>query len=1497
MARPFCREVVFRVYKLSICEVPMATGFDFEDFFVNDTVKTEAVIDRSGVNLQDPTETAESATNNVVYYVSSIVATLADGSSVVISGQDLRIVIEGFNGGSSQATRNYLSVWHALGEVAGLGIAPDWNPGTERLYSFNAVPTDGFRYRLIDDNTGNSTTVSSFVAAVYPRYEMETGVFPTLRGTQMAAGIPAMPVNQGPVDYPGVMKLLYGVLGIYGDRWKGLRWLGKVWDDGECGESSADDVAVLSYDRFRRRMNYLADTCLDAGVGFTVNYYDDSYAEEVTATDATPEDYRANPAAAAIQHSAYLAAVAAADVTRTDMGSDTTFAEAYGPGGKLDKFIAKTGYIGYSGVPTAVIPPVADVAKAFFYPADELEEDFSRLFKSVMDALSRVPGVWRFVSKNTKNRLDAVKERYVEEPRRGYGRLAFDLECALASLLDPGNTEKFPRLVQIGGGDSGSLVACVYLSRISWGVARESGGDYANGYEGADDTERNRVNKMYSRLKCDEVGRRLATYYNSAVSAGMRGDSARPVDVERFVGLLPPDGNGQVDLMAEYPDFAQWMGEVSAFLNYCRAMGGDSGEQGVADDDAGGIHSWTTSPTPMSSIVAWVNAGGSNVLSGYYDVIDWEEAVSSDATEYSGGDLFVPSYPDTWKDIASNPDESAGLALRAVEVMEDAYGQMRNAAIAETLVLGAALASRAILALSAVSDDLDELSTVVKRLTWYQRVTGESPFTNRSMIPPDGEVDTMLYAMPAHLAFPVMMYKKVRVKYRNFLGRTRHRTVKKPIGVRWAEVTFYDTTVYGEYPTVETEPTEQLQLSGTCDISSGDDGTAYVEMSDPLPARAVEAGEGSLYFVGNSAGVAVKVLGDTLLEVTGALPVSTGTPDCIRVPLERSKPDGSREPVTVKYSMPGLPYDSEIRKKAFIDFGSLSQSSTFEAVRNTGIDPDRQEGWRVFRDTSSSIADLRDGLGIHDKVAMLVSVLKHEFGDRRVSLVDTYRSADDQAKMCSGGPESAFLSWHNYGLAARVLLLKEDGVTPMEKDDPDMKRLVKVARAFTECCEQGKIGAPCNVVWCARLAVGPSIFDWEFLPVGVGHKDAPRFRDAAMAQRDPVADLGFVDVDAAGYVRRTPPGDGTPYILSSSPALKSAEVRGGHRYVSPDRIRDLSRPSDIVLYDVREFVDLVRLKMGANGTALPASGSIYDWKAMNPDSFEQLVRYYAMVDSVASAKALLAGDFVERYLPVEEQFFNTSPVDYVKGMLGSHYGTARVCTARDGDSSYITLHDGILHIRQTDAYPDNPPTRFDMHKQQQVDAAHVRRGTWQDGVFYDEDDPLHPAPYIDSEFPVIDGYEDGEAVGGEAVLLHQVVATRIHKAFEEIRKSFEGFGGSLMYDRVADGPNAGMADMLENEFGLIGAQDLIDFDTLEALVNAMVDGTLDAGPGRSERDRTLVDGSIYEKVVNNAQLAGVRKASLDREHIHVKDMPTPDDGKTLYALLSKGRGYTANDLI
>jgi len=50
-------------------------------------------------------------------------------------------------------------------------------------------------------------------------------------------------------------------------------------------------------------------------------------------------------------------------------------------------------------------------------------------------------------------------------------------------------------------------------------------------------------------------------------------------------------------------------------------------------------------------------------------------------------------------------------------------------------------------------------------------------------------------------------------------------------------------------------------------------------------------------------------------------------------------------------------------------------------------------------------------------------------------------------------------------------------------------------------------------VWCGQLKTGPDNFVWEFLPLGVEHKDAPKFRDILYNQGDPISSLAFINVN------------------------------------------------------------------------------------------------------------------------------------------------------------------------------------------------------------------------------------------------------------------------------------------------------------------------------------------------------------------------------------------------
>jgi hypothetical protein len=316
--------------------------------------------------------------------------------------------------------------------------------------------------------------------------------------------------------------------------------------------------------------------------------------------------------------------------------------------------------------------------------------------------------------------------------------------------------------------------------------------------------------------------------------------------------------------------------------------------------------------------------------------------------------------------------------------------------------------------------------------------------------------------------------------------------------------------------------------------------------------------------------------------------------------------------------------------------------------------------------------------------------------------------------------------------------------------------------------------------------------------------------------------------------------------------------------------------------------------MNANGNTLGDRGNIYEWKTLNDSACSQLIRYFALTNNIKSAKALIAGDFVEKYQAIEDAFYSTSTVDYVKNMLGEHYEDVYITIDSMNDAGFISLSNGKMYIKVHDQIPDNVPTMIDMHGQQRVDSNHIKRGVWRNGVFYGLDEI--EIPYTESDGPVIEGYVDGVASYGEAIFLHKSVASALHEAFLNIRDMFERYQGAVMYDRFQDGPNASRFNQLENEFGAIAAQDLMDFDELEAMLAQ--DDINKRADIESNGDRNgLIDGSIYEKVVNNAQLAGMRKAVKTNERIHITDKGNGLTPGEIYRAVMEGRAPGANDLM
>lgn len=847
----------------------------------------------------------------------------------------------------------------------------------------------------------------------------------------------------------------------------------------------------------------------------------------------------------------------------------------------------------------------------------------------------------------------------------------------------------------------------------------------------------------------------------------------------------------------------------------------------------------------------------------------------------------------------------------------------------------------------------DRLIDAVEKIRYYEYVTHESVFDNKSMMY-GGYSELNFKVVPARFMLPVAMYKKVRKRYRRF-GFVRHRTVKRSIGVRWAEIRFIDTNAYAEYPQLP-EDTYSVYPVNQYGTIEGDDAVGYA-------VTVPEAVEGT----GNIGPGAISTQGSVVIDLMvaggyvysyGATPESdtryiVDDPDFspeaigsgftllnVKVPLPSSQGDDKLTNVELRYSMPSLPRPNEIRHKSFVDYGPFDQSKNSVVERrgneyagyldDTGkfvydtdqfgnLVPlvDRVDGWRIFHETSGKISDMRKGLGVFDAVASLLGILRAEFGERRVELCETMRSSEDEALVCSGGPESEFLSWHNYGLGVKILIYENDMKTPLSGTGEDFRKLIDIAEAFTAAAHDARVcPTPLNVVWCGRLVMGANIFCWEFLPIGVEHRDAPKFREAILERMDPVERWAFVNVDALGYAVDRVPSGNTPYVLRNSDVYRDAIVAAGQHYVDPAKVVNYLPGhihTDLLLINVIEFIKMVQLKMAANGSSLTERANLYEWKAVNETSFRQLVTYFGMVGNLSGARSLIAGDFVERYQNIVDMYYTTDIVEFVKSMLGPMYSDAKVYITGMGDGgAFISLADGRIHV-----FGESSRSMYDQNYggnvfgERQVTPTKLVRGIERDGVFYTIEEAK--ARGLDVEYvsdgSVLSGYEvsaDGtvSVVGGDARLLHAIAGSQIKAQYDKLKSMFENYGGPVMYDHYEDGPNAGNSDMLENEFGIIAGQTLMDFGQLRSMVDKMNVGSNGFGTGKlMDNSYGDLDGngmpleSVFEKVVSNAQLSGVRRASLTREHVIEVPRSNGLSVEKIYKILTAGKKVMANDLM
>lgn len=834
--------------------------------------------------------------------------------------------------------------------------------------------------------------------------------------------------------------------------------------------------------------------------------------------------------------------------------------------------------------------------------------------------------------------------------------------------------------------------------------------------------------------------------------------------------------------------------------------------------------------------------------------------------------------------------------LSIVNDVDDIVDTFDSAIIAMSFFQPAAAALLRI-KLNSLKRSVDEFNRVVNRIKYFEYYTADSVFESKERILSDSQCYRVENGIPITAKFPARMliatrlYKKVK-KRKRFLCFWRTITKTKFIGVRWTEIRFINVGLYSKYPKDMRIPERMIPFESSYTYGS------TVIVTNEIPSD-LEAGKKVTLKVSGYKDEVAGTITDAhtiTLDKVESIP-KTGTTQYFKVGLDDTKSGDETTQVNIEYNLPYFPYDEEIRGYAFGSYGPFDQSR-YAIKDRSGSFGSGKDGWRIFFDTSKEISSLRKGINIYPTVAHLIRILRDEFGASRVELVETTRSVDDQRARCLGGSESAFLSWHNYGLAAKIMIYGDDNKTPIKDGSDDMMKLIEIARTFTEDCLKGKYGAKFNVVWCGRLTVGADLFDWEFLPIGVNHKDAPKFRDSLISQRDPIVDFSYVP--ATKYAK-TPSSEllkdkTTPWIPKNSAVYNNADSYGGVKYINPKSIRNFKFPKNLPLINLIEYLRMIQLKMDAYGTKMPNKGDMYEWINKNKTAYQQLLVYFGMMGNLQSFRALLAGEYITRYKPVVSSYYSTDPIAFVKNFLGDEYEKVQIRAQDMIDASYITLADGRLHIPCGDGRPNLPLSVDNMYDQKQVTKDNYERGRWVDGIFV----PATKEDEYVSQTSVIGGYNNFVAVGGDAYILHSFIADQIKQEFDAIVKMFEGYNGELMFDSFYNGPYADKFEQLENEFGIIAKQDLIDFDQLKGMLT--VADLNEQTNGTAITTKTGDDGTeykdIYEKVISNAEVAGMKLASLSSEHLEVN--PPKAETVTIedvYKILNNGNAPTANDIV
>lgn len=827
---------------------------------------------------------------------------------------------------------------------------------------------------------------------------------------------------------------------------------------------------------------------------------------------------------------------------------------------------------------------------------------------------------------------------------------------------------------------------------------------------------------------------------------------------------------------------------------------------------------------------------------------------------------------------------------------------------------------------SKFKQNLKELDDLLNKIQWFEYFQGISLnnskisiftgllITNTFTINSEIIANTTTYKKLARILVPVDLGVKVKkIRKKKLFGVfPRYKYIRTDLGIRFVDIRFINTSILTKFRKNENFLLEDNIISATINTatlpasaSTVDDfytgysieiGGLNVNVTD-LTVQTIIPKDLTIGQIRNIIGYDGSTQTVTVDSSWDKTPTFFNTFKILKS-YESTNPDPIPSDITVSYDMPDLPFDAELRQLAFDQFGyfnngansgnenivdtitkqTLVDFDNLLYIDNTGTHP-FYPGYQIFNDTSKDISAMRGGLDIYKKAQFLVTILQDAFGANRVKLIETMRSFEDQDKIQFGGSSSSFLSWHNYGLAIKILITNETEITQIQDGSDDCFKLVDVAEAFINLCYNGTLGTPCNVVWCGQLKTGPDLFVWEFLPIGLNHKDSWKLRDSVYNQIEPVVNTAFVDV--SNMIISKNATSRNPYIKEGASALSTAITIQNKIYVDPSAIVNYNIPSNLVLKDIQEFLFMINNKFTANGTTLTGSKSIIEWKMNNPISYNQLILYNSILGNYNIVRAFMAIDYVDRFESLINASNQSDPTEFVRSYLGDiSYNNIRINISTSADNGYIGI-DGKLYVKLTDVQSNQPEGNGNTFGQKQLDVGNVT---------------IVDNGYIVSEGTVL--------TDEELRLIHIMISDQIQSEYKIIKDSIDTLQANFLYDSVQIGSNADLFNLLENEFGIISTQDIIPIDQIRGLFNRL---TVNTNPSNTQNpDGTLrgvginLEGgtgeSVYEKLLSTLEDTGIQLVSPGKGSVIIEPLNDSPFETLIKAVIQKSQP-TVQDLL